>query len=262
MVEMAAKGTFLARLRFSLTSIFSGRMTSKLRNLKPLVEFSFKYRNNMSQDLRSSFKYLKKLVKDRKIVICRADKDGKLLVLDFKDYNLIMDREFANQFQELTRVDLTTVHHELQQIKDKCDNFWKNLHRAGAIDDSMLFHVTGLKEREQKYHKCSGNSTKYFSDLVAAYAYPLFKTHKLDQYIFYLLISPTFLFDYYNVLATSRLHDSLLSWNTSYNQLVLNFVKVLLMSFVKIVSTICKICVNGKKIITPQTLETMICFIR
>ena len=92
-----------------------------------------------------------------------------------------MEREFANQFQELTRVDLTTVHHELQQIKDKCDNFSKNLHRAGAIDDSMLFHVIGLKEREQKYHKCSENSAKYFSDLVTAYAYPLFKTHKLPQ---------------------------------------------------------------------------------
>ena len=61
--------------------------------------------------------------------------------------------------------------------KDKCDDFLKNLHRAGAIDDSMLFHVTGLKEREQKYHKCSGNSAKCFSDLVIAYAYPLFKTH-------------------------------------------------------------------------------------
>ena len=163
------------------TKAYCEAVTSKLRNLKPLVEFSFKYRNHMSQDLRSSFKYLKKLVKDRKIVICRADKDGKLLVLDFKDCNLIMEREFANQFQELTHVDLTTVHYELQQIKDKCDNFLKNLHRAGAIDDSMLFHVTGLKEREQKYHKCSGNSAKYFFDLVTAYPYPLFKTHKLDQ---------------------------------------------------------------------------------
>ena len=65
-------------------------VTSKLRNVKPLVVFSFKYRNNMSQELRSRFKYLKKLVKDRKIVICLADKDGKLLALDFKDYNLIM----------------------------------------------------------------------------------------------------------------------------------------------------------------------------
>ena len=88
-----------------------------------------------------------------------------------------------NQFQELTHVDFTTVHHELQQIKDKCDNFLKNLHIAGVINNSMLFHVTGLKEREQKYHKCSGNSAKYFSDLVTGYAYPLFKTHKLDQKI-------------------------------------------------------------------------------
>ena len=81
----------------------------------------------------------------------------------------------------MTHVYLTTVHHELQQIKDKCNNFLKNTHRAGAIDDRMLFHMTGLREREQKYHKCSGNSAKYFSDLVTAYAYTLFKTHKLDQ---------------------------------------------------------------------------------
>ena len=62
---------------------------------------------NMSQDLRSSFKYRKKLVKNRKIVICRANKHGKLLVLDFKDYNLNMERELTNQIQELTHVDLT-----------------------------------------------------------------------------------------------------------------------------------------------------------
>ena len=105
----------------------------------------------------------------------------KLLILDFNDYNLIVEREFANQFQELKRVDLTPIHHELQQKKDKCDNFLKNFHRADAIDDTMLFHVTGLEERKHKYHKFSRNSAKYFSDLVTAYAYPLFRTHKLNQ---------------------------------------------------------------------------------
>ena len=53
-------------------------------------------------------------------------------------------------------------------MKEKYDYFLKNLHRAGVINNSMLFHVTGLKEREQKYHNCSGNSAKYFSDLVTA----------------------------------------------------------------------------------------------
>ena len=74
-----------------------------------------------------------------------------------------------------------SVHNELPHIKNKCDNFLINLHRAYAIDDNMLFRITGLKEREHKYHKCSGNSAKYFFNLVTAYAYPLFKTHKLDQ---------------------------------------------------------------------------------
>ena len=74
-------------------------VTSKLRNLKQLVRFSFKYRNNMSQYLRSSFKYLKKLFKDRKIVICRVDKDGKLLVITFKDYNLIMEKNLRSNFK-------------------------------------------------------------------------------------------------------------------------------------------------------------------
>ena len=81
------------------TKAYCKAVTSELRNLKPLLEFSFKYRNNMSQDLRSNFKYLKKLVKDRKIVICHADKDGNLLVLDFKDYNLIWKENLRINFK-------------------------------------------------------------------------------------------------------------------------------------------------------------------
>ena len=79
------------------TKAYCEALTSKLdcETSKPLIEFSFKYRNNVSH-LRSSFKYLNELVKDKKILICRADKDGKFLVLDFKDCNLIMEREFAN----------------------------------------------------------------------------------------------------------------------------------------------------------------------
>ena len=170
-----------------------------------------------------------------------------------------MEREFANQFQELTHVDLTSVHHELQQIKKKCDNFLKNLHRAGAIDDSMLFHVTGLKEREQKYHKCSGNSAKYLSDLVTAYAYPLFKTHKLDQES---LLSanitdiPVRLLQSAGHITTSRFTAFL---EHLLQPVSVEFCKSTINEFCRDSKrTICKICVNRKKIIMPQTLKTMI----
>ena len=172
-----------------------------------------------------------------------------------------MKTEFANQFQELTHVDLTTVHHELQQIKDRCDNFLKNLHRAGAIDGSMLFYVTGLKEQKQKYHKCSGNLAKYFSDFVTVYAYPLFKTHKLDQER---LVSaditdiPVQLLQYADHLTTSRF--------TTFLEHLLQPVDV---EFCK--STVNEFCKDSKhylldlcewkKIMMPQTLETVTCFI-
>ena len=44
-----------------------------------------------------------------------------------------MERQFANQFEKLTYIDLTTIHNELKHIKDEGDNFLMNLD-TGAID--------------------------------------------------------------------------------------------------------------------------------
>ena len=69
-----------------------------------------------------------------------------------------------------------------------------------------------------KYHKCSGNLAKYFSDFVTAYAYPFYKTRKLNQERL-LLANMTHI--------PVQLLQSAGHINTSYNQLLLNFVKVL-----------------------------------
>ena len=82
----------------------------------------------MSKDLRSGFKCFKKLVKDREVVVCRADKDGKRLALYFKGYNLIMERKLANQFPKLIHIDLTIVglHNGLKHVENKCNNISKH----------------------------------------------------------------------------------------------------------------------------------------
>ena len=41
--------------------------------------------------MRSSLKHLSQLVHTNRIVICKADKDGKIIVVDFKDYQIIME---------------------------------------------------------------------------------------------------------------------------------------------------------------------------
>ena len=55
------------------------------------------------------------------------------------------------------------------------------LHRTGAVDDEMLKCTTGIKFYAHKgYQKIPGPTAKYFSCKTLGYAYPLFKTHKLQ----------------------------------------------------------------------------------
>ena len=75
-------------------------ITSKLRNLKEKVIDNFKMRNNLNAVMNKSFKKLKKLVRNNDIIVCKTDKDGKLVIIDLATYNNIMKRELE-QFQEL-----------------------------------------------------------------------------------------------------------------------------------------------------------------
>ena len=43
--------------------------------------------------MRTSLKHSSQLVDTNKIVICKADKDGKIIIVDSKDYQKIMKAE-------------------------------------------------------------------------------------------------------------------------------------------------------------------------
>jgi len=73
---------------------------SKLRNIKPLVLEAYRTNNNLSHEERKILSKLAKLTEERKIVICRADKDGKIVILNYEDYDAIMIRELQ-QFEKL-----------------------------------------------------------------------------------------------------------------------------------------------------------------
>ena len=82
------------------TIAYTQMITSKLRNLKEKVIDIFKKHNNRNAVLNKSFKKLKKLVRNNDIIVCKTDKDGKLVIIDLATYNNIMKRELE-QFQEL-----------------------------------------------------------------------------------------------------------------------------------------------------------------
>ena len=159
------------------TKIYTGLVEAKLRNIKDEVRKLFKKQNNLSKELQQSLTKLKKLVNDRKLVICKADKDGKIILLNYEDYDNIM----VKQLDKFERMEVGNHNQYFTKIRTKCEEKVKRIFEEGVINKDLLLHSTGLKFQNQYYHKLTGPLAKHFTSTDTAYAYPLFKTHKLDQ---------------------------------------------------------------------------------
>ena len=135
----------------------------------------------MDTMIRSALKEITDLVKKRTIVICRSDKDGKIVIVDYDDYNHVMERELS-KFNLIQELNANNINKHFENIRKECEDKIKTLHREGFIDDNELRHIVGMKFDEQKryYYRIPGPIAKHFVCNKAAYAYPLFKTHKLD----------------------------------------------------------------------------------
>ena len=118
-----------------------------------------------------------KLTEERKIVICQADKDRKSVILNYDDYDAIMTRELQ-QFEKLDMsVDGSDTY--LENMRKDCNELVVKHHAIGELKDELLLLITGMKCKNNAYGKVNGASAKYFRCNTPAYAYPLFKTHKL-----------------------------------------------------------------------------------
>ena len=110
-------------------------------------------------------------------MLCRADKDGKIVILNYDDYDAIMTRELQ-QFEKLdVSVDGSDTY--LEKVRKDCNELVVELHAIGKLKDELLLPITGMKCKNNAYRKVNGASAKYFRCNTPAYVYPLFKTHKL-----------------------------------------------------------------------------------
>ena len=139
---------------------------------------NFHNKNNLNINLRKALNELKTEIDNKKIVLCKSDKDGKVILLNYNDYDTIMKREL-NKFECL---DIPDYKIKANEIRSHTESLVINLHQHELIDDELLFHTVGVKFHEisQKYSRIKGPSAKYFLCQKPAYAYPLVKTHKID----------------------------------------------------------------------------------
>ena len=84
-------------------------------------------------------------------------------------------------FTTLKDINMNNLVQNLDTLTNYCNSHIIQLHKLNYIDNKLLFHTMGLKCNNNMYHKTSGLTAKYFSCYVLAYAYPLFKTHKLTN---------------------------------------------------------------------------------
>ena len=165
-------------------------VSGKLHNLESKVTHQYKKHNNLNHVQRNALLELRDLVKERKIVICKTDKDGKLVVVNYTDYNIVMNRELSS-FTELSYPTNDDLKKHFKIIRIKFENLIIDLHKNEAIDNHFLKHIVGVKLYNDTYQRIPGPIAKNFVCDTPAYSYPLFKTHKLNPK----LIETTSIFD-------------------------------------------------------------------
>ena len=108
-------------------------LSVKLRLVKPIVKEMFYSKNNLNENVQLALNNLCMLVRDKKIVVCRADKGGKVIVVNYKDYNQIMKNELQQSFTYISSLTTDNIRKHLNNIRSKADNQMIERHKIGII---------------------------------------------------------------------------------------------------------------------------------
>ena len=136
---------------------------TKLRNLGPKVEKQYLHINNLPFRLKQALKTIKMLISKQKVDVCRTDKDGKILIVNYSDYHEIMEKEL-NKFDVL-QFTPQIMHKQFKVNKRKCENLIISLFEKGVISKDLLYHSTGYRVKENCYQKVTGELAKYLHAL-------------------------------------------------------------------------------------------------
>ena len=90
----------------------------KIQKLKQFSPECITNCNNLTVKLRNALNKLKTLIDDRKIVICESNKDGKIIILNFTDFNEIVIQELNKNFNKLSILPENITNHFLP-VKSK-----------------------------------------------------------------------------------------------------------------------------------------------
>ncbi len=158
----------------SLVENMESDFTGVLRHKAAHVQ---KKKSNISKAEEDGFKWLKKNVNDKKIVICEADKGGAILIVP---PSLIEEKVSEKLLDESLYTELSKD--PSLQLFDELFDMWKHGREAGFISSREAYEVLGVTEPDTATGYLGGNkstSSRYRPGI--PYFYPMLKIHKLSR---------------------------------------------------------------------------------
>ena len=133
--------------------------------------------NNLPKELKKALLKLKNLTEERKVVFCKSDKDGKIIIMSYQDYIKVITKEL----QKYQVIETTNINDMIKDIKGKAESMIITLYKEDTISKELLYAATGITITEMGHtRRITRIKAKYFANSETGYVYPLLKTHKLE----------------------------------------------------------------------------------
>ena len=87
-----------------------------MRSIEKLLKADNREKNNLKKSERKAVEELRIAIKNKQIVICKSDEDGKIVVVNYHDYNVIIEKELS-KFSHLHTLTTNNIKRFLNKIK-------------------------------------------------------------------------------------------------------------------------------------------------
>ena len=111
---------------------YTERVAAKLRSIEKLVKVNYRQKNNLKKSERKAVEEFRIAVKNKQIIICKSDKDGKIVLVNYYDYNVIKEKELS-KFSHLHTLTTNNIKSYLNKIRKTSEDKIIELHQHGEL---------------------------------------------------------------------------------------------------------------------------------
>ena len=108
----------------------------------------YRKKNNLNHDQRKALTELRSMIRNNEIVICRANKDGKIVIITHDDYKAVMNTQLE-KFEEVS-IQAKNLQAYFNEIRPDCKKMLINLFENGCISKDLREMIYNNQDELEK----------------------------------------------------------------------------------------------------------------